>query len=211
MRLQDTYTNEEAFSKTFMKNNVRITVWKNYPTALHPDRYCWHIQYHSRDGKDYLWNIPWPDLYAILPDLARDMNQDVAIVIYEALWEWFNETLYQFQMGSWLIAEGIATLTNCYQIMFPPKENFIEELHLIEVEKSRITTTTDIWGAFYYAQRHPTRVSGGFSEAYRWDDSLGPWLNDKNPTNIQYMTSEEYEKARDEGRVDKDTLYLITN
>lgn len=211
MRLQDTYANEDAFSKTFMKNNVRITVWRHYPTALRPERYCWHIQYHSRDGKDYLWNIPWPDLYTILPDLARDMNQDVAIVIYEALWEWFNETLYQFQMGDWLITEGIATLTNCYQIMFPPKEDFRAELQLIEAEKGRITTTTDIWEAFYYAQRHPTRISGGFSEAYRWDDSLGTWLSDKSLANIQYMTSEEYEKARDEGRVDKDTLYLITN
>lgn len=211
MRLQDTYTNEEAFSKTFMKDNVRITVRKNYPTTLHPERYCWHIQYHSRDGKDYLWNIPWPDLYTILPDLARDMNQDVAIVIYEALWEWFNETLCQFQMGSWLVAEGVAAFTNCCQIMFPPKENFSAELHLIEVEKSRITAATDIWGTFYYAQRHPTRISGGFSEAYRWDDSLGTWLSNRNPTDIQYMTSEEYEKARDGGRIDKDTLYLITN
>lgn len=226
MRLQDTYTNEDAFSKTFMKNNVRITVWRNYPTALRPERYYWHIQYHSRDGNDYLWNIPWPDLYTILPDLARDMNQDVAIVIYEALWEWFNETLYQFQMGDWLIAEGIVALTNCYQIMFPPKEDFRAELQLIEAERGRITTTTDIWGAFYYAQRHPTlttrasseyRISAAdrynpvISEAYRWDDSLGTWLSDKNLANIQYMTSEEYEKARDEGRVDKDTLYLITN
>lgn len=211
MRLQDTYANEDAFSKTFMKNNVRITVWRHYPTALRPERYCWHIQYHSRDDKDYLWNIPWPDLYTILPDLARDMNQDVAIVIYEALWEWFNETLYQFQMGDWLITEGIATLTNCCQIMFPPKEELGAELQLIEIEKGRITATTDIWGTFYYAQRHPTRSFGGFSEAYRWDDSLGTWLSDKNLTNIQYMTSEEYEKARDEGRVDKDTLYLITN
>lgn len=226
MRLQDTYTNEEAFSETFMKDNVRITVWKNYPTALRPERYCWYIQYHSRDGNDYLWNIPWPDLYTILPDLARDMNQDVAIVIYEALWEWFNETLYQFQMGSWLIAEDEAAFTNCYQIMFPPKENFSAELHLIEVEKSRITTATDIWEAFYYPQRHPTRLTRASSEyrisaadrynpvisvAYKWDNSLGSWLNNENPTNIQYMTSEEYEKARDEGRMDKDTLYLITN
>jgi hypothetical protein len=213
MRLQDTYTNEEAFSKIFMKNNVRITVWRHYPTALCPERYCWHIQYHSRDGKDYLWNIPWPDLYTILPDLARDMNQDVAIVIYEALWEWFNETLYQFQMGDWLIAEGIVTLTNCCQIMFPPKEDFSAELQLIEAEKGRITTTTDIWGTFYYAQRHPTRddYRHRIAEAYRWDDSLGAWLSNRSPTDIQYMTSEEYERARDEGRIDKDTLYLITN
>lgn len=219
MRLQDT------FSKTFMNNNVRITVWKNpSPTFTSPDPYGWRIEYHSRGGSDYVWNIPGPNLYTILPDLARDMSIDVAEVIYEALWEWFNETLWAYQLDDWPIREGDIMNRACSAIRFPPREYFREELHLIELEREgrlHPTITTignanrismdDMQNAFEQFHREREQYL-----TYDHAPLITAWGAPRAETAgiadcVNYLTSEEYERRKANGELNPNTVYLVIN
>lgn len=222
MRLQDTASYGDVFSKTFMNNNVRITVWKNpSPTFTNQEPYSWRIEYHSRNGSDYVWNIPGPALYTILVDLARDMSIDVAEVIYEALWEWFNETLYLYQMDDWYITANMVALTNCYQIMFPPREHFREELHLIELEREwrlhpTMTTTVANRVSFDDMQRAFEEFHNEREQhlIYAHTPTITAWAtrqNDAIADCVNYLTSEEYERKKANGELNPNTVYLVLN
>jgi len=222
MRLQDDIIDTgNRLSKTFMHWRVVITVWPNTPTSLQPNEFIWVIRFQSRDGTNFNWTVPWPDLYSILTDLARDMNQDVAEVIYEALGERFNETLRALQMELSPIREG-TILPNVTQIQFPPREYFREELQLIEIEKwSRLhptITTTTIGNA--------NRITmGNIDEFYREREylydhapvvrawAISAWAT---PTAgiadcVNYLTSEEYERKKADGELNPNTVYLVFN
>lgn len=217
MRLQDDIIDtENRLSRTFMHWRVAITVWPNTPTTLQPNEFIWVIRFQSRDGVNFNWTIPWPDLYSILTDLARNMNQDVAEVIYEALGERFNETLRALQMELLPIREG-TLLPNVTQIFFPPKEHFRDELQLIEIEK--------------WSRLHPTTITiGGADRVSRGDmeDTFGLLRDCFNPTVIttwatpraetagiadcvNYLTSEEYERKKANGELNPNTVYLVFN
>lgn len=215
MRLQDDIINvEDGLTKTFMHWRVMITVWHNTPTTLQPSEFIWVIRFQSRDGVAFNWTIPWPDQYSILVDLARNMNQDVAEVIYEALGERFNETLRAYQMELSPIREG-ALLPNVTQIYFPPREYFREELQLIEIER--------------WSRLHPTITTiGNADRVYRGDmeETFGLWRDCFNPTTItawatpqtnaiadcvNYLTSEEYERKKANGELNSNTVYLVFN
>ena len=224
MRLQDDIIDtENRLSKTFMRWRVVITVWPNTPTSLQPNEFLWVIRFQSRDGVNFNWTIPWPDLYSILTDLARDMNQDVAEVIYEALGERFNETLRALQMELSPIREG-AILPNVTQIQFPPREYFREELQLIEIEKwsrlhpTAVSTITTIGNANratmgnideFYRERYLTYDHAPVIRA--WD--ISAWAS---PTSgvadyVNYLTSEEYERKKADGELNPNTVYLVFN
>lgn len=219
MRLQDDFINiEKRLTKTFMRWRVTITVWPNTPTTLHPDEFNWTIRFQSRDGVVFNWTIPWPDLYSMLPDLARNMNQDVAEVIYEALGERFNETLRALQMGLLPIRESIF-LPNVTQIQFPPREYFREELRLIEIEKwSRLHP--HIYGASIAERISREDMENSFEQMrdYLITDTRVPTItawampqNDATADCVNYLTSEEYERKRANGELNPNTVYLVLN
>lgn len=220
MRLLDDFIDvENRLTKTFMRWRVTITVWHNTPTARYPDEFIWTIRFQSRDGVVFNWTIPWPDLYSMLLDLARNMNQDVAIVTYEALGERFNETLRAYQMGLPPIREDVF-LSNVTQIEFPPKEYFREELQLIEIEKwSRLHPTITTIG-------NANRVSmddmqNAFEQFYRERNYLtydhAPTITAwATPTAgiadcVNYLTSDEYERKKANGELNPNTVYLVFN
>ena len=213
MRLQDDFINvEDKLTKTFMNWRVAITVWPNTPTTLHPDEFYWLIEFQNKDGKRYKWVIPWPDLYTILPDLARDMSIDVAEVIYEALWEWFNDTLWAYQLDSWPIREGDIINITRFAIQFPPREYFREELHLIELEREwrlhpTITPTITTMGNFEQFYRERNYLT------YDHAPIITAWAT---PTVgladcVNYLTSDEYERRKANGELNPNTVYLVIN
>lgn len=228
MRLQDDIIPvEDRLTKTFMNWRVTITVWHNTPTTLQPDEFIWVIRFQSRDGVTFNWTIPWPDLYSMLPDLARNMNQDVAEVIYEALWEWFNDTLWAYQLDSWPIREGDIINRTRFTIQFPPREYFRGELRLIEIEK---------WGRLH-PTIHPTITIGNanrasmddmqnaFEQFYRereqyltYDHAsmITAWATPRAETAgiagcVNYLTSDEYERRKANGELNPNTVYLVIN
>ena len=225
MRLQDDFIDmENRFTKTFMRWRVTITVWHNIPTARYPDEFVWAIKFLSRDGVNFNWTIPWPDLYSMLPDLARNMNQDVAEVIYEALGERFNETLRAYQMGLAPIRESIY-LPNVTQIQFPPREYFREELQLIEIEKwARLhpTITPTITTLGNASRATMDDMQNAFEQFYRereqyltYDHApmITAWAT---PTAgiadcVNYLTSDEYERKKADGELNPNTVYLVFN
>lgn len=225
MRLQDDFIDvENKLTKTFMRWRVTITVWHNTPTARYPDEFVWVIKFLSRDGVNFNWTIPWPDLYSMLPDLARNMNQDVAEVIYEALGERFNETLRAYQMGVSPIREGVY-LPNVTQIQFPPREYFREELQLIEIEKwARLhpTITPTITTLGNASRATMDDMQNAFEQFYRereqyltYDHApmITAWAT---PTAgiadcVNYLTSDEYERKKADGELNPNTVYLVFN
>lgn len=219
MRLQDDFIDvENRFTKTFMRWRVTITVWHNTPTASYPDEFIWTIRFQSRDGVNFNWAIPWPDLYSMLPDLARNMNQDVAIVIYEALGERFNETLRDYQMGASPIREGVY-FPNVTQIQFPPKEYFREELRLIEIEKwSRLHP--HIYGESIADRISREDMERSFEQMRdyiltdRYAPTITAWATPQNNAIadcVNYLTSEEYERKKANGELNPNTVYLVFN
>lgn len=198
---------ENRFSRAFMDGRVTITVWPNTPTTRHQDPFYWCIKFQNKNGTNYKRNIPGVDIYSILPDLARGMSQDTAIVIYEALGRWFNETLAELQMEMrWPIEENIYTISNVTQIAFPPKEYFNEELRLIEIEKWR-RLHPHIYGESF------TRDVGDSFRQMR-DYTITVWAtpqNDAIADCANYLTSEEYERKKANGELNPNTAYLVFN
>lgn len=225
MRLQDDFIDvENRFIKTFMRWRVTITVWHNTPTTLQPNEFIWVIRFQSRDGVAFNWAIPWPDQYSILVDLARNMNQDVAEVIYEALGERFNETLRAYQMETSPIREGVY-FPNVTQIQFPPREYFREELQLIEIEREwrlHPTITPTITTIGNASRASMDDMQNAFEQFYRereqyltYDHApiITAWAT---PTVgladcANYLTSDEYERKKADGELNPNTVYLVLN
>ena len=217
MRLQDAAENK--FSRTFMDGRVMITVWPNTPTSTNPNPFCWRIKYQNMCWVDYARDIPGADIYSILPDIARDVNQDVAIVIYEALGRRFNETLVGLQMEMrWPVQENMYTISNVTQIAFPPKENFTEELRLIEIEKwSRLHS--HIYGEGLAERISREDMENSFEQMRdyiltdRYTPTITAWAT---PTAgiadcVNYLTSDEYERKKADGELNPNTVYLVFN
>lgn len=212
MRIQDAGT---ELTNIYMNGRVEISV---RPIPLGDNTFGWRIKFQSRDGVNYVWALPGPDLYSILTDLAKDMNQDVAIVIYEAICEWFNNTLLQYQMEIW---PTLARDSNCVQMLFPPKENFREELRLIEIEK---------WSRFDpYGTSIGERMSiddirrtlDGFAAprdvlTRTQTPTITAWATPRAETAeiadcVNYLTSDEYERKKANGELNPNTVYLVLN
>lgn len=219
MRLQDDFINgENGLTKTFMRWRVVITVWHNTPTTLQPNEFIWVIRFQSRDGVNFNWTIPWPDLYSILIDLARNMNQDVAEVTYEALGERFNETLRAYQMEASPIREGVY-FPNVTQIQFPPREYFREELQLIEIEKwSRLHPHIYGEGIADRISREDMERSFEQMRDYlvtdRYIPTITAWATPQNNAIadcVNYLTSDEYERKKADGELNPNTVYLVFN
>lgn len=213
MRFQEADT---ELTNIYMNGRVEISV---RPIPLGDNTFGWRIKFQSRDGVNYVWVLPGPDLYSILTDLAKDMNQDVAIVIYEAICEWYNNTLLQYQMEIWPTP---ANDSNCVQMLFPPKENFRAELELIEIEKwSRL----DPYGTSV-ADRMSIddirRTLDGFARprdeilTRTQTPTITAWATYRADTTeiadcINYLTSDEYERKKADGELHPNTVYLVLN
>ena len=181
--------NDNITARTFMKNKLEIRVW---PTG---DGYWWSISYQTDNWTLLKWTLP-DDLYDIAKDLWRELDIEVAKVVYECMEQHFNEVYALAQTPDDFITQLIVN-HHVNQLKFPDFRDFENEIR--SYHSYRINTPVSnvtVWPSI-------TRVGGTPYYAYQTYENRWP--------SYKIVTPEEYQKLRDEWRINPNDTYLVHN
>ena len=208
---------ENTLTKTFMRDKLTIKIWPMWDLG---NGLAWsgHISFRTMAWYLFEWDIPH-DLYEIAKDLGIRIDMEAAKIIYDQIRIHFNQTLCDLQ-----ILDGLPLTSNVTQVMFPPFEEFEND-----IRRHRIPTTVTVWWTpttyigntpliTAYHSDYEERMSrleremrernsmyDRMVERYREQD------NRNHMDNINYMTQEEYEQKREAWELEANTMYLVYN
>ncbi len=170
-----------------MKNKLEIRVW---PTG---DGYWWSISYQTDNWALLKWTLP-DDLYDIAKDLWRELDIEVAKVVYECIEKHFNEVYVLAQTPDDFIPQLIANY-NVNQLKFPDFRDFENEIRS------------------YHSYRIGTSVSNTAvsSSVTRIGATTHYYDCARSSPRYNVVTPEEYQKLRDEWKINPNDLYLVHN
>lgn len=193
----------------YMKWRLTILVWEG-----EDDKYQWRIEYTTRGATTFYWYLP-EDVNEIANDLSLHLDIEVAKIIYEEITDRYNDTLVEMQQGKGIILpESEIGHNTVFQVRFPAFDDVAITVRATVPGTITINNDGINDGIVTYLNGWRDQWLADNSQWISWYcDELWDWFKDRCDSldEISYITQEEYERLRQENRLNEKKLYLVYN